>query len=112
MRAAYLALITLIGAATFQHVQAQQLSDWQRGRLLARQVCAECHAVERNQLRSRNSLAPSFTEVASTPGMTGMALNAFLHSSHRYMPNLILTDDQTRGIIPSILSLKRQNRRS
>jgi mono/diheme cytochrome c family protein len=88
-------------------LRAQQPSDWQRGRLLARQVCAECHAVEIRQFRSRNALAPSFTAVADTPGMTAMALNAFLHTSHRAMPNLILSDDQVAGIITYILSLKR-----
>ena len=108
MRLACLTFTLLIGAvAAAPQIQAQQLSDWQRGRLLARQVCAECHAVERNQYSSHYSLAPSFTAVARTPGMTAMALNVFLHTSHRYMPNLILTDEQTRGIITYILSLKR-----
>jgi mono/diheme cytochrome c family protein len=108
MRLACLTFALLIGAgAAAPQVQAQELSDWQRGRLLARQVCAECHAVERNQPRLRHSLAPSFTAVAATPGMTAMALNVFLHTSHRNMPNLILTDEQTRGIIAYILSLKR-----
>jgi mono/diheme cytochrome c family protein len=100
-------LIIILGAMVVApHLQAQRLSDWQRGRLLARQVCAECHAVERNQLRSRNGLAPSFTSVAATPGMTAMALNAFLHTPHRAMPDLVLNDDQVRGIIAYILSLK------
>jgi mono/diheme cytochrome c family protein len=108
MRLACLIFTLLIGAiATASQTQAQQPSDWQRGRLLARQVCAECHAVERNQYSSHYSLAPSFTAVARTPGMTAMALNVFLHSSHRYMPNLILSDEQTKGIITYILSLKR-----
>jgi mono/diheme cytochrome c family protein len=99
--------IMLAALAAAPRIQAQELSDWQRGRLLARQVCAECHAVERNQVRSHNRLAPSFTAVASTPGMTAMALNAFLHTPHRAMPNLILSDDQVRGVITYILSLKR-----
>jgi mono/diheme cytochrome c family protein len=109
MRAIYLGLaIVVAAAAAVPKLQAQQLSDWQRGRVLARQVCAECHAVERNQIGSRNALAPSFTAVAATPGMTGMALNAFLHTSHRTMPNLILSDDQVRGVSTYILSLKRR----
>jgi len=108
MRLAYLTFTLLIGAlAADPHAQAQQLSDWQKGRLLARQVCAECHAVERNQYSSRYSLAPSFTAVARTPGMTSIALNAFLHTPHRNMPNLILTDEQARSVITYILSLKR-----
>ena len=107
MRAPYLTLTIIVGAMlAAPNLQAEQLSDWQRGRLLARQVCAECHAVERNQFRSRNGLAPSFTAVAATPGMSAMALNAFLHTSHRAMPDLVLNDDQVRGIVAYILSLK------
>jgi mono/diheme cytochrome c family protein len=106
MRSLYLTSI-IIAAATAASAQAQQLSDWQRGRLLARQVCAECHAVERDQVRSRNARAPSFTAIASTPGMTATALNVFLHTSHRVMPNLILSDEETRGIIAYILSRHR-----
>jgi cytochrome c len=51
--------------------------------------------------------APSFAAVAATPGMTAMALNVFFQTSHRNMPNLILTADQTREIIAYITSLKR-----
>jgi mono/diheme cytochrome c family protein len=85
----------------------QQLTDRQKGRILARQVCAECHAVGRRSLRSPNSEAPSFVAVASTPGMTQMALNVFFQTSHRSMPNFILTPDQKTAITAYILSLKR-----
>jgi mono/diheme cytochrome c family protein len=100
-------IIVLAAAAAVSASSAQTLSDWQKGRLLARQVCAECHAVERYQIRSRNAQAPSFTAVAATPGMTAAALNAFLHTSHRAMPNLVLTQEETRGVTAYILSLKR-----
>jgi mono/diheme cytochrome c family protein len=87
--------------------QAQQLTDRQKGRILAREVCAQCHAVGRQRLRSPNSEAPAFVSVASTPGMTEMALNVFFLTSHRAMPNIILTPDQRTEIIAYILSLKR-----
>ena len=83
------------------------LGDVQQGRALANQVCSECHAVGPADSRSPNVLAPRFEAVAATPGMTAMALNAFLHTSHRAMPNLLLTADQTSGIIAYILSLKK-----
>ena len=106
MRYAHLVLAAL-GAATVMTAHAQQITDRQKGRLLARQVCAECHAVGRQRLRSPNSEAPSFVAVASTPGMTEMALNVFFQTPHRAMPNLILTPDQKREIIAYILSLRR-----
>ena len=98
----------VVGAAVAaSQVHAQGTGDLQQGRALAEQVCSECHAVRAADARSPNALAPRFEAVAATPGMTGAALNAFLHTSHRAMPNLILTADQTNGIIAYILSLKK-----
>jgi mono/diheme cytochrome c family protein len=100
--------LTVIGfALATQSAQSQESGDLRRGRVLARQVCAECHSVRRGDVRSPNSNSPSFVAIASTPGMTATALNVFLHTSHRSMPNLILTADQTNGIIAYILSLKK-----
>jgi mono/diheme cytochrome c family protein len=106
MRLPYLSSIVIGAAVAAQPVHAQEVSDLQKGRALAQQVCSECHAVGTADARSPNVLAPRFEAVAATPGMTGAALNAFLHTSHRAMPNLILTADQTNGIIAYILSLK------
>jgi hypothetical protein len=100
-----LAVIGLVVAA--QNVQAQDVGDPQRGRVLARQLCAECRWVGTQNIPWPNPSSPSFAAIASTPGMTAAALNAILHTSHRSMPNLILTADQTKGIIAYILSLKR-----
>jgi mono/diheme cytochrome c family protein len=107
MHLARLSLAVIGMAAAAQNVQAQEVGDLQKGRALARQVCAECHAVGTEDARSPNSRSPSFVAIASTPGMTAAALNATLHTSHRSMPNLILDADQTNGIIAYILSLKK-----
>jgi mono/diheme cytochrome c family protein len=107
MRLPYLSFMVIGAAVAAQQVHAQEPGDLERGRALAQQVCAECHAVGPADARSPNVLAPRFEAVAATPGMTGAALNAFLHTSHRNMPNLILTADQTNGIIAYILSLKK-----
>ena len=100
-----LATIGMVIAAT--QVHGQEPSDRQKGRVLAQQVCAECHTVGRRLARSPNSEAPNFAAVASTPGMTAMALNVFFQTSHRSMPNFILTPEQTKEIIAYITSLKR-----
>src|SRR6516162_2010050 len=102
-------LIFAVTAAALaaQEVYAQDIGDRQKGRALARQVCAECHAVGRRTLRSTNPQSPSFVSIAATPGMTATALNVFLHTSHRNMPNLILNAEQTADITAYILSLKK-----
>jgi mono/diheme cytochrome c family protein len=98
-------VIGVVFAATC--AQAQEIGDWQKGRAFARQVCAECHAVGRRSPRSPNGEAPSFVSVANTPGMTAVALNVFLQTSHRSMPNLILATEQKNNVIAYILSLKK-----
>ena len=37
-----------------------------------------------------NPKAPTFETIANVPGMTSMALNVELHTSHKTMPNLIV----------------------
>jgi mono/diheme cytochrome c family protein len=95
-------ITTLIALA---HAQAP--GDAQRGSALAQRFCAECHATGKRDDGSPNSEAPSFTTVASTPGMTRTALNVFFQTSHRAMPNLILETDQKNDIIAYIMSLKK-----
>jgi mono/diheme cytochrome c family protein len=107
MRLSYLSFLTIGVAIAAPQVEAQEFGNLQQGRALANQVCAECHAVGIGDARSPDALAPRFEAVAATPGMTAAALNAFLHTSHRAMPNLVLTADQTNGVISYILSLKK-----
>ena len=64
------------------------------------------YVVARGQLAAPNSQAPPFPTIASTPGMTSIALSAALMTSHRLMPNIILEPDERRDVIAYILSLK------
>ena len=76
------------------------------GALVATQVCAECHAVAKRELASPNPGAPAFETLASTPGITSIALFAALQTSHRTMPNLIFKGDDMANVVAYILSLK------
>lgn len=87
-------------------LSAQQLGDPTLGLAFAKEACAACHAVERGQPASPRPQAPRFDAIASTSGMTAMALYAFLQTSHTTMPNLILGADETKNVIAYILSLK------
>jgi mono/diheme cytochrome c family protein len=107
MRLAYLGFAGVGMATVIALAHAQAPGDPQKGSALAQRFCAECHAVGKRDDGSSNSDAPSFTAVASTPGMTAMALNAFFQTPHRAMPNLILETDQKNDIIAYILSLKK-----
>jgi mono/diheme cytochrome c family protein len=85
---------------------AQEIGRPNDGLQRARHLCAGCHAVEASQDRSPDPSAPRFAVVASVPGMTAIALNAMLNTSHRTMPNIMLTADERADIIAYILSLK------
>ena len=55
-----------------------------------------------------NPLAPSFEVIANTSGVTGISLNATLHSVHENMPNFVLSRTDRTIVIAYILSLKNE----
>jgi mono/diheme cytochrome c family protein len=88
--------------------QAQDAGDIQQGRQLALGICASCHAVRAGQTRPPLSTAPSFDEIAETPGMNTAALSIWLTAqSHPTMPNFILSSQQVRDVSAYILSLRK-----
>jgi mono/diheme cytochrome c family protein len=106
-RVALLAILLLLPILT---AHAQVIGNPQRGAELANGVCAECHAVRERQLLSPNLRAPTFYEVANTPGMTAAALTVTLTTPHVGMPMFMFTPEQRQDIIGYILSLKPGNR--
>jgi len=98
--AAFLAVFAICGQA-----QAQEPGSVQDGLRLARTQCSECHRVDRTG-RSPKPDAPSFEEIADTPGMTRTALLAALRTSHATMPNIIIKDSDVDDLVAYILSLK------
>jgi mono/diheme cytochrome c family protein len=86
--------------------EAQEIGQASHGLAPAQRLCAECHAIEKRYARSPNANAPRFQAVASTPGMTAIALTAALNTSHHSMPNIVLAADEQADIIAYILNLK------
>lgn len=77
------------------------------GRIYADTACASCHAVAPGQMRSPNPKAPTFDMIANVPGMTLMALNVVLHTSHKTMPNLIIEPGRIEDLSAYLHTLKR-----
>jgi hypothetical protein len=98
-----MAALAAIGASG---AKAQEIGQPERGREKAQQLCADCHAVRKDQARSPNPSAPPFGAIASVPGMTATALYAMLQSSHRTMPNIIFEGGDMMHIVAYVLSLK------
>ena len=101
-------VLALFGAvATVTAAQAQELDAIQRGRKLALDICAACHAVRPGESQSSTAAAPSFEAVANTPGMTTAALAVWLTAqSHPTMPMIVLSREQVGDVSAYILSLR------
>ena len=100
-------MFRVIISVTASSASAQPLlGDIAQGHALARTVCAECHRVERGQAASNLSPAPTFQAIADDPSTTAISLRVLLRTSHRNMPNLMLSESDTDDIIGYIVSLK------
>jgi mono/diheme cytochrome c family protein len=104
MRQTFIALAMLLAMQSSS--MAQEVGDAGRGATLALSVCAQCHAVRARQLRSPDPMAPNFSSIATTLGMTDRALRVWLQSSHPTMPNYVLSPSESNNVIAYILSLK------
>jgi mono/diheme cytochrome c family protein len=99
-----MALLNMSGASA-----QQAFCDAEAGYAVASESCALCHAISPED----SSVwpvpdAPSFQEVADTPGMTAMALFAWMTTSHPTMPDIILPPEELRNVVAYILSLQTQ----
>jgi mono/diheme cytochrome c family protein len=77
------------------------------GQTYAEAACASCHAVLAGDTNSPNPRAPTFDMIANVPGMTLMALNAMLTTSHKTMPNLIIEPARIEDLSAYLRTLKR-----
>ena len=103
---AVLPAVVMAFAIPAGHCEAQEVGQAGRGLVLAQRLCAQCHAVQKQQTQSSNENAPAFQVIASIPGMTAIALSAALNTSHRTMPNIMLQADEQADIVAYILGLK------
>lgn len=86
--------------------QAAEIGDPSKGVAIADDVCSRCHAIRKGQVLSPDLMAPTFVRIATTPGITGMALNVTLMTPHAGMPMFKLSTEQREDLIAYILSLK------
>jgi mono/diheme cytochrome c family protein len=105
-RISLLVLLALSAVVCASVPWAQESGEPKRGLAFARENCAGCHAVGPGERDSPNPFAPPFEHVANLPGMTAIAVNHLLHSSHDTMPLIILPPDEQWHIVAHILSLR------
>lgn len=96
-----IAAIACLGAPAF----AQDIGNATRGWKLAIRTCSGCHWVS-HEGKSGRIRAPTLSTIANTKGMSAMALNVALLTSHRSMPNIVLNAQERADVIAFILTLK------
>lgn len=107
-------LIFLAALLLLPTASAQVVGDPQAGQGVAMEVCSSCHAVMPGEGVDPDpdplpfdELEPlPFEDIANTPGVTAMALFAWLTSSHPTMPNIVLEEEELRNVVSYILTLK------
>ncbi|TLG75637.1 cytochrome c [Methylocystis sp. B8] len=81
-------------------------ADPATGEHIAKTECATCHAIARDaEAKSPDPKAPRFVDVAKMASTTELSLKVFLRSSHRNMPNFILSREEIDSLASYILEL-------
>lgn len=80
--------------------------DTAAGKRFAQSECSGCHGIDPSE-RSRNRAAPSFADIAASPGLTATAIRVWLQTPHTRMPNISLGAEDKDNVIAYLLSLKR-----
>ncbi|MDJ0449592.1 c-type cytochrome [Methylocystis sp. JR02] len=107
MRLAFLSVLLFLSAATAPALA--QGPDETVGKRIAQDTCASCHAVTADpDAISPDPKAPRFLDVARMPSTTELSLKVFLRSSHRNMPNFILSPEEMDSVTWYILGLRKK----
>jgi cytochrome c len=108
----HIGLVILIALAAFFFIRMRPAggatvaeTSISEGHRLAQAWCESCHAIRSHVLEMLGE-PPSFQAIADQPGMTPLALKVFLRTSHKEMPNIVISPDQAEALANYILSLK------
>ena|ERR1041385_1221633 len=97
----------LIPLVLFAAMPAEaQTMGVERGRALAQEFCARCHAISAAQERAGETVSPPFRRIAANPRWTREALIEMITVPHVNMPPPVLTPAEAREVADYILSLR------
>ena len=99
-------LLTLAIALLSVKATAQEQGVPEQGLAYAERVCAECHLVHPVSGLSPRPGAKTFKEIANTPGMSAMAIGAWMQSEHEDMPHIVPEPSELNDLIAYLVSLK------
>jgi mono/diheme cytochrome c family protein len=93
----------IAAAATLSLIHEAHAADADRGRALARQWCASCHAID--AAATTRDTPPSFVVIARRPGVSEASLRAWLLAPHPSMPDFELSRATIEDLVAYIRSL-------
>jgi len=100
--------LLLITTLALLDPSAADAADIAEGAKLARTICAACHSIADDPgARSAVVDAPRFMDIAAAPATTETSLKVFLQSTHKTMPNFILSAVERDAVVGYILSLRK-----
>ncbi|MGG5808713.1 c-type cytochrome [Falsiroseomonas sp. CW058] len=98
-------MLALLALAAAGPAAAQRDPDQlERGRAVATQWCANCHAVGPGGPAPRSDAAPSFASIAARPGTTRAGVATFVRLPHPNMPDHGLTARQAEDVAAFLLA--------
>jgi len=98
-----------LGIACLASSALAQSASPSLGEQIAKSNCVACHQMAPDvPAKDLQSGAPSFVDVANMPSTTELSIKVFLRSSHRSMPNFILSPEEVDSIAAYIVSLKKK----
>jgi mono/diheme cytochrome c family protein len=98
-------ILPLLALPTFAHAESLP-GDAREGYKLAQKVCSVCHRVEQEESGVSSVGAPAFQDIADDLAVTETALLVFFRTTHKNMPDLVLTPAETDDAIAYILGLR------
>lgn len=106
MRSIALFLCAYLLLGNIQIASSDEFGNASNGKLLAVEICSECHNIGMSNDSQAAKSGPSFESIAALPSTTRMSLTAWFRSPHPSMPSIILTEKESSDIISYILELK------
>lgn len=100
--------LALVASVAFLQATEAQSVDPSLGRHLAETVCNACHQVGTAPPQNAQSGAPSFAAISHMRSMTETAIKVFLRTSHRTMPNIILSREEVDSVAAYIATLSKE----
>jgi mono/diheme cytochrome c family protein len=105
----FVATLALVIQPSFLLPASAQSADPALGRRIAETTCVACHQIDAKPApQTVKPVAPSFVDVARMPSTTELSIKVFLRTSHKSMPNFMLSPEEIDSLAAYVVGLAKQ----